>query len=253
MSIASRIESINEHLEDAYNSLENIGVDLTNVNKNIENLSMQIESVYDDLPKVTGNGTTINLNSTKKGKIELTLKGNTEQYTTTGKNILAPRNGITTTLNGMTFIYDANTQEVTLNGTCTQDNTVFGFTTGEYNITSDTTLSAHYIGGTITTYGIARLATSTYGKFLTLNLTTLSTSTPVISDTASSSFTTPNSIIRVDNGTVANNFKFKLMLANSTDTSYEPYTGGIASPNPDYPQDIQVVTGENQINIIGKN
>ena len=40
---------------------------------------------------------------------------------------------------------------------------------------------------------------------------------------------------------------------NSTITSYEPYTGGIASPNPDYPQDIQVVTGENTISIINRN
>ena len=36
-------------------------------------------------------------------------------------------------------------------------------------------------------------------------------------------------------------------------TDYEPYVGGIASPNPDYPQDIKVVTGEQNINICGKN
>lgn len=38
-----------------------------------------------------------------------------------------------------------------------------------------------------------------------------------------------------------------------TVTSYEPYVGGIASPNPDYPQAIQTVTGEQTIGIIGKN
>lgn len=32
-------------------------------------------------------------------------------------------------------------------------------------------------------------------------------------------------------------------------TSYEPYTGGIASPNPDYPQTVQVVTGVQKITI----
>lgn len=32
-------------------------------------------------------------------------------------------------------------------------------------------------------------------------------------------------------------------------TSYEPYVGGIPSPNPDYPQDIQVVTGEQTVTI----
>lgn len=39
----------------------------------------------------------------------------------------------------------------------------------------------------------------------------------------------------------------------SSTMTYEPYTGGIASPNPDYPQDVQVVTGLNKVKIIGKN
>lgn len=40
---------------------------------------------------------------------------------------------------------------------------------------------------------------------------------------------------------------------NSSPTSYEPYTGGIPAPNPDYPQDIQVVTGEQTVTVTGKN
>lgn len=32
-------------------------------------------------------------------------------------------------------------------------------------------------------------------------------------------------------------------------TTYEPYVGGVPSPNPDYPQDIKVVTGENVVKI----
>lgn len=39
----------------------------------------------------------------------------------------------------------------------------------------------------------------------------------------------------------------------STATAYEPYVGGTASPNPDYPQDIHVVTGEQTVKITGKN
>ena len=41
--------------------------------------------------------------------------------------------------------------------------------------------------------------------------------------------------------------------SGSTDTSYEPYCGGIPSPNPDYPQPIQVVTGEQTVKVVGKN
>ena len=39
----------------------------------------------------------------------------------------------------------------------------------------------------------------------------------------------------------------------SSMTSYEPYVGGIASPNPSYPQPVNVVSGDNEININGKN
>lgn len=34
---------------------------------------------------------------------------------------------------------------------------------------------------------------------------------------------------------------------------YQPYVGGIPAPNPDYPQDIQVVTGEQTVKVTGKN
>lgn len=39
----------------------------------------------------------------------------------------------------------------------------------------------------------------------------------------------------------------------STATSYEPYVGGTASPNPDYPQPVQTVTGEQTVKVHGKN
>ena len=37
----------------------------------------------------------------------------------------------------------------------------------------------------------------------------------------------------------------------STATSYEPYVGGVPSPNPDYPQQIQTVTGTQTVSING--
>ena len=80
-------KSISENLENAYNSLEDIGIDLTGVNKNISNLSAQIESIYPDLPKITETAAEISLNNTKKGKMELSLKGNTIQNSTQGKQL----------------------------------------------------------------------------------------------------------------------------------------------------------------------
>ena len=45
----------------------------------------------------------------------------------------------------------------------------------------------------------------------------------------------------------------ELQLEVGTATDYEPYVGGIASPNPDYPQPIQTVTGEQTVSKVGKN
>ena len=41
--------------------------------------------------------------------------------------------------------------------------------------------------------------------------------------------------------------------AGSTATDYEPYVGGIPAPNPDYPQDVNVVKGAQTIRINSKN
>lgn len=46
------------------------------------------------------------------------------------------------------------------------------------------------------------------------------------------------------------NFQIEL---GSTPTDFEPYVGGIPSPNPSYPQDIRVVSGGQTIKIDGKN
>ena len=47
---------------------------------------------------------------------------------------------------------------------------------------------------------------------------------------------------------------YDMMLEQgSTATSYEPFVGGIPAPNPDYPQEIQTVTGRQTVKVVGKN
>ena len=100
MSIASRIEAIEQHLTDDYDVLELAGADLTNVDKNIFNLKQSWEErllyflangtdvIWNNwLPKVNGTGETITLNNTIQAKMKIKLKGNTEQATRSGKNL----------------------------------------------------------------------------------------------------------------------------------------------------------------------
>ena len=52
--------------------------------------------------------------------------------------------------------------------------------------------------------------------------------------------------------TPSNIYEVQLELG-STPTEYEEYTGGNPSPNPDHPQSINVVTGEQEVSVVGKN
>lgn len=91
MSIATRIEAIEQHLTDDYSILELAGADLTNVDKNILNLKTTWQErllyfmnngtdiVWNNWDKVTGEGTTLTLNNTLEGKMKIDLKGNTSQ------------------------------------------------------------------------------------------------------------------------------------------------------------------------------
>lgn len=80
MSIASRITSIEEHIGNAYDKLEDLGIDLTNVDKNINNIASMLEDVYNDYPKVTATGvTSARLSGTKVAKMNIDIKGNSVQ------------------------------------------------------------------------------------------------------------------------------------------------------------------------------
>jgi len=79
MSITSRINEMSSHIEQAYDELQGLGADLTNVNKNIENISIVLDDIYDSMPQVSGEGTSLTLDDTRVGKIKSTLKGNISQ------------------------------------------------------------------------------------------------------------------------------------------------------------------------------
>lgn len=255
MSIATRIESISNHLENAYNSLENIGVDLENIDKNINNLSAQIESVYDDLPKTTDTGSEVALTSTKKGKMELTLKGNMYQLTTTGKNFLDTLKE-TTEYKGLTIT--PNT-DGSLNITGTSTGGIILSIVNPNNICvlpADTYTKSVKVVGTITKNGTNVMITGRNNN-----------STNVLGDTSMSSNNTSSTTKTLDAENTMSNIQLYVsdagavfnctiyiqIEADSSATNWEPYTGEIASPNPNYPQNIQVVTGNNEIIIRNKN
>lgn len=245
MSIVNKIESISNHLENAYNSLENIGIDLTNVNKNIENLSTQIESVYNDLPKVTDEDTEITLSPTKKGKMELVLKGNTEQTQYTGKNLWGGFTSYTSLNNGVAFTQNEN-GSVYANGTASSTSSI-----------TIANLKANNIYKKLQAGTYTMSKDSNLVQLQAYNVDTITLIASALTTETSKTFTISeeqNIAIRISvpqNKTIDNTIN--IQLEQGTATSYEPYVGGIPSPNPNYPQDIQIVTGNNEIVIESKN
>lgn len=102
MSIAGKITSIETHISDDYEGLVNLGADLTGINKNIQNIKTVLDTVWNNLPKVSNEGTEVTLTPTLKGKLGIVEKGNSTQESTTGKNLLQIT-ATSTTSNNVTF------------------------------------------------------------------------------------------------------------------------------------------------------
>lgn len=244
MSISSRISSMEEHVTNAYNGLQGLGADLTNVNKNIDNIASVLDDIYNDLPKVTGSGTSITLDNTRKGRLESTLSGNTSQYTTTGKNFYST-SMLPITEYGITISKNAN-GDIVLNGTPNFSEGYKTFYTGDV-ITVEAGTYTLSVANKIAGIGCV-VGGFNGGCNLTLNDTV--TSKSAYADTPQN--VNPAINIRYDVGTLTNFVLNPQMEKSSSATTYEPFTNG-ASPNPDYPQDIHVVSGDNKINVVGKN
>lgn len=174
------------------------------------------------------------------------LQGNTEQTTYTGKNLFnvhaTPTNntlssaGITATIGSDGTITTSGTS------TATYKNIQFNITlpAGTYKASGCPT------GGSANTYSMDIQVGSTQyydtgnGVEFTLTASTQISVYP----------------IRLGGNTGINmtGKVFKPMITVSTaDQSFEPYVGGTASPNPDYPQTVKTTTGRQVVEVVGKN
>lgn len=146
-----------------------------------------------------------------------------------GKNRFKPRELTAYTQYGMTVSYDPASQIYTFNGTCNHDNTSFALGDIPVNVTRNSTrLYVFWAGGSVTTYANMRMPDDTWTYGLNCGIVTLSASNPVLnSGTNAHSFVSNrnNQSIRFNNGSVATNFKIKLMVLDGTTDVYEEYKG----------------------------
>lgn len=160
---------------------------------------------------------------------ELSVDGVCKQQTTTGKNLL-PNKIQTNTIHGVTCTNNGD-GTVTLNGTATAKTYFATKNNISLSLDGDYTFSAN-------TYN--NLGYSLYhGSAELFFWDTKSNKT----FSATGSFDNVRPQINIESGVTLNNVIVKFQLEKgSTATEYEPYTGGQATPSPDYPQEIKTIT-----------
>lgn len=216
---------------------------------NDSDLRKMIESVFYALPRTTGTGTSVTLNDTARSYMHNELNAtDTSQYSTTGKNKLSPSVVATQSDDGVTIkSYSDGSYELT--GTSTGDVSIMFDLTQSYvieagmycHLFNSKAISSSAIMG----YDSSNNYNNFYIPFSSTNRIEAIAEGAVGKTLAKIRFSIPT-------GTETN-FTLKPMVCNSsTATDFEPYTNG-ASPNPDYPQPINVVSGDNTITVSGRN
>ena len=221
-------------------------------------MKQELEDMYNLLPKVSGTGETITLDGTVAGKMLVDLKGNTSQETTTGSQLI----DFTTLSNSNTtnsFVNDILTVN-TSSGTYAN---AFKDITSIYKSNSSKVLRFDFTSLNSSTdltgqNGYVRLRiVKTDNSVTNVNLvnTDKSISTHTIPNDVSDISSTSLTIYANNTNTAMTNtvtINKPILHFGSTSTDYEPYTNGV-SPNPDFPSDIHVVSGDNSIDVCGKN
>ena len=239
MSIADKITSMTNHLEKDYQALESV-VGTVSVNKNIENIAPLLDNLWEELPKVTGSGTSPSISDTRAGKMKLYLSGNTGQdgtptpdapqtihnvngdntIITTGKNQIGLKSLSSTIISGLTCSVDGDV--LTINGTATAKADIQKLL---FNLTANTTktLKFYLESGTFTAgnIGIHLNENEESGQ---VSFIQIPYDTASLKSTKTISLTNVNYVwVYATSGSVFNNAKFKIMLSDDVNDDYEPY------------------------------
>ena len=214
--------------------------DVINETGTFENTSGQITT---DSPKV----------------LDLELEGNTTQEQTSGKNLFNPN----ATRNQYSGTSESNLSTgkritCTSNGAYLYSNYVITNLTNyvgkKVRLKCNISASASNIG----TYGIgvcasdgtnrtAKKTTAVSGETISFDVGTLATNQEylyvILYGNAGGEASSISSYVDYTN---------IILTIDNSDMTYEPYTYG-ASPNPNYPQPINVVTGRQEVEVVGKN
>ena len=196
----------------------------------------------------TGNPITISLGEDAGQITSAQLDGDTYQQSYTGKNLLnAPDDTIEA---GTVTCTTSNSNNFSCSGTVSESwgfsivanrTTVAPIPAGDYVLSLSKALSFPVsFQFRATSSGSSLIGTKTISAGSTSETFTLSETANIFTFWSTAS----------QNTQINDNFTVQVE-SGSTVTTYEPYVGGVPSPNPDYPQQIQTVTGTQTVSING--
>lgn len=244
-------ENIAESKNDAIKQIQSEGQSYQDqINELQKSEALQDEAINklkDDVDlKVTqpylNNNDSTSITSSDNGLMKnIVIKGNTEQVQTTGKNLLEPYGSFPKTSSNITF--DLKEDGFHINGKCSGNSSyipIYSNTLqpGTYYVNGIT-------GGSNSSYQLMVFKNDTIMGYATYNnfkITLSESATIKLQLYVYSSYGTFNDLV----------LPYMICKNESELTTYEPYTGGQPSPNPDYPQEVK---GVNEISgkIVGKN
>ena len=197
--------------------------------------STETPIIVDSSDTVSGEGSNIALDGTAEAPFNtLRHKGNATQKSLSGKNLCS--NAIYESANTVKLtVNKANIQKTItisyISDVTAPDGTIYLFTDGTNrgslnNTIKQTANTRESVTFTMsdTVFGYIQAATNVWF-------------TSYVTNAGHDTSKTPQNA-QIENGSL---------------TDYEPYVGNLPSPSPDYPQDIQVLTGESTVKITGKN
>jgi uncharacterized protein (UPF0179 family) len=224
------IDNIKSDIEEAAK-----GENVTQIQRNMNDISQLKESVSNKITKFYASNEGKNhLADSDNGKImDMMLYGKSEQFTTTGKNLFKIKDGTQTTRGVTVTVKDG---VFALKGTATETGWAI------LDIDSFVLDGTCILSSNITTNTRVSVANKSYKLVLEQNksntLENAEVSKVCFNITEGKTYDISNILIQIEKGSVA--------------TSYEPYTGGIPSPSPDYPQEIKRVVNP-VVKVCGKN
>lgn len=216
-----------------------------NINVNSEKISeveVKVDTIIEKAElniKNSAKGENLHLTDSANSKaVEFGLYGKAEQKQYSGKNLL-PNNAISQTINGVTFTVSIDSS-VTLNGIATND--INNFYLNQGNINLDNMFA--------TCDGIENLS----GIYFAINNGIQTFNVYGTNKKVALNGTMNYARLYIDSGATFNNATIKPMISVEGG-EYEPYVGGIPSPNPDYPQEITVSGSDGSVEVVscGKN